>query len=553
VRELEELTGVPFWSFLLANVVFGVLLAVLLTWPVCALVLVVYRRSVQRGMLSTAGDAVAPPSPPPVVGPPPRVDVAEVGAEPGAPPALVALAAHRARRAQAAFVVAGLAFGVVAAVAGTRASSGSWGPGRFVAFALLAAWPAVPTVLALGVARRRTRVVVWVACLAAGVLLAAAGGQALDALVLIPLPGLFMLATAARSIRGAAWLVAPALVALWLAGVAALPPLLHLWYGVPFDRLSWALVAAVVALPAAVVLYGAVLTLLYARKWCSDETLLLLQWWFVLALVLAVLFGTQGAENTLWGLAPFAVLAVLLLGVALVARRTPAGPPARLLLLRTFGDRGRSARLLRDLAVRWRWVGSVDLITGTDLATELLEPHEFLDYLRGRLRRHFVRGPADLDRRLAELDLRPDLDGRHRVNELLCHDDTWRPALSALVHGCDAVLIDLRGLTARRTGVVYEIERLVAEVPLDRVVALVDPSTDAAVLRWALDVAASRAPADAPARHDPAPALRTVTLTDRSADLAAVLDALGRAAERTTCVLHVDGAAEQGADSQVDD
>jgi hypothetical protein len=54
-------------------------------------------------------------------------------------------------------------------------------------------------------------------------------------------------------------------------------------------------------------------------------------------------------------------------------------------------------------------------------------------------------------------------------------------------------------------------------------------------------------------RHDHAPALRTVTLTDRSADLAAVLDALGRAAERTTCVLHVDGAAEQGADSQVDD
>ena len=536
MRELEELTGVPFWPFLLANVVFGVLLAVVLTWPVCALVLVVYRRSVQRGMLSTAGDAVAPAPPPaPVAGPPPRVGVVDIGAgstEAAAPPALVARAARRARRAQVAFAVCGLAFGVAAAVAGAKASSGTWGPGRFVAFALLASWPVVPAVLALGVARRRTRVAVWVACLAAGVLLAASGGQALDALVIIPLPGLFMLATAARSIRGAAWLVAPALVVLWLTGVAALPPLLYLWNGLAFDRLSWTLVAAVVALPAAVVLYGAVLTLLYARKWCSDETLLLLQWWFVLALVLAVLFGTQGPGNIVWGLAPFAVLVVLLLGAALVARRTPAGRPARLLLLRTFGDRGRSSRLLRDLAVRWRWVGSVDLITGTDLATELLEPHEFLDYLRGRLRRHFVRGRADVERRLAELDLRPDLDGRHRVNELLCHDDTWRPALSALVHGCDAVLIDLRGLTARRAGVVYEIERLVAEVPLDRVVALVDPSTDAAVLRWALDGAAARAPADAPVRADPAPALRTVTLTDRSADLAAVLDALGRAAER---------------------
>jgi hypothetical protein len=187
--------------------------------------------------------------------------------------------------------------------------------------------------------------------------------------------------------------------------------------------------------------------------------------------------------------------------------------------------------LLRDLTVHWRWVGSVELITGTDLATELLEPHEFLDYLRGRLRRHFVRGPADLARRLDELDLRPDLDGRYRINELLCHDDTWRPALAALVHEVDAVLIDLRGLTPQRTGVVYEIEHLVAEVPLRRVVALADATTDQGVLRWALDRAAAQAPGDAPFRDDPEPALRTVALTGGwSADLASVLDAVGQAA-----------------------
>jgi hypothetical protein len=224
-------------------------------------------------------------------------------------------------------------------------------------------------------------------------------------------------------------------------------------------------------------------------------------------------------------------MTLFLLGVALVARRTAVPPPARLLLLRTFGDRGRSSRLLRDLTVHWRWVGSVELITGTDLATELLEPHEFLDYLRGRLRRHFVRGPADLARRVDELDLRPDLDGRHRVNEMLCHDDTWRLALAALVHEVDAVLIDLRGLTPQRTGVVYEIERLVAEVPLDRVVALTDATTDGHVLRWALDRAGAQAPDDAPVRDDPAPALRTVALTGRwSADLEKVLDAVGQAA-----------------------
>jgi hypothetical protein len=230
---------------------------------------------------------------------------------------------------------------------------------------------------------------------------------------------------------------------------------------------------------------------------------------------------------------PFAAMVVVLLAVGLWRRRTFDEAPARLLLLRTFGDRQRSSRLLRDLTVYWRWVGSVELITGTDLATELLEPHEFLDYLRGRLERHFVRDAADLDRRLGELDLRPDLDGRYRVNEMCCHADTWRPAVQALVSDVDAVLIDLRGLTASRTGVIHEIECLTALLPVERVVAITDATTDTAVLRWALDRATALAPAGAPIHDDAAPALRTVTLSDHPTDLGRLLDTVGHAACRT--------------------
>ena len=65
------------------------------------------------------------------------------------------------------------------------------------------------------------------------------------------------------------------------------------------------------------------MTLLYARKWASDDTLLILQWWFVLALTQAILLGTQGAVAAVWALAPFAVMTLLLLGVALVAAADP--------------------------------------------------------------------------------------------------------------------------------------------------------------------------------------------------------------------------------------
>ncbi|HEX8487485.1 MAG TPA: hypothetical protein VF642_02990, partial [Propionibacteriaceae bacterium] len=184
----------------------------------------------------------------------------------------------------------------------------------------------------------------------------------------------------------------------------------------------------------------------------------------------------------------------------------------------TFGSRQRSSRLLYDLTRQWRWLGSVELITGPDLASEILEPDEFLDFLLGRTERRFVRDPGALPRVLSELDLRTDRDGRFRVNELLCYSDTWQPAVAGLISAVDAVVMDLRGLTVGNAGVVRELELLVAQVPLSRVVALVDASTDQSALRWALDRAAGLAPPSSPLASDPAPELRVVVLSVGGSD-----------------------------------
>ncbi len=74
------------------------------------------------------------------------------------------------------------------------------------------------------------------------------------------------------------------------------------------------------------------------------------------------------------------------------------------------------------------------------------------------------------------------------------------------------MLLDLRGFTGQNTGVVHELERLVALVPLERVVALVDPSTDRVALQWAMDRAAALAPQSAPLRTGHEVVLRTVFL-----------------------------------------
>ena len=537
MERLQELTGVEPWPMLLGLTVMAVLVSAVATWPVCALLLWRYRRSVQSGMRrATATHAPAGQGPTArPTDPPPHIDVVDLRQQ--APAALVVRARRAGRRAQAAFGAAGLLFGLASTAAYHQVGSLDWAPVRTLSLVLILGWLVVPTVLSLGTTDRRSRWVLWLAYLGAILVLPVLGGNSPQEslsllLVVVAFPGLFVLATGVRTLRGAAWFVAPALTVLVMAALTLYPVLLYLVLGVPFDRLAWSLLAAAVAAVVSVVLYGWTVALLYTRKWVSDESLLVLQWWFVLALTQVMLLGTQGGAAALLALAPYAVMVLFLLGVATVRRR-PRHAPVRLLLLRTFGARRRSSRLLRDLTVHWRWVGSVELVTGTDLATEVLEPHELIEYLTGRLRRRFVHDGADLERRVRELDLLPDRDRRYRVNDMLCHDDMWRLAVDAMVSSVDAVLLDLRGLTVRNTGVVHELERLVALVPLPRVVGLTDGSTDATVLRRALDRAAALAPASSPSRTDPHPALGVVRLSGRRTDdLAALLDAVAHAASR---------------------
>jgi hypothetical protein len=186
-------------------------------------------------------------------------------------------------------------------------------------------------------------------------------------------------------------------------------------------------------------------------------------------------------------IAAYAVfVAVLSAGFRRVHGAALCHAPVRLLLLRTFGHRWRSTRLLSALSARWRWIGSIQVIAGPDLAAATLEPHELLDFVRGRMDNRVVRVPSDIDLRFAELDLVPDRDGRYRVNDFFCSGDVWQATLRHLVAASDAVLIDLRGFETRHRGVIYELEQLVRLSALQRVVAIVDRTTSMDVLQHTL-------------------------------------------------------------------
>jgi hypothetical protein len=222
--------------------------------------------------------------------------------------------------------------------------------------------------------------------------------------------------------------------------------------------------------------------------------------WFLFALTAAVDFAFFGGW---WFLAPIGAFAgyklIAMLGFAAFAEQCVRSDP-KLLLLRVFALGKRSARLFNSFTRLWRHAGSISLIAGPDLATSTVEPHEFLDFLSGKLDRRFISGPEALARRMAETSRVRDFDGRYRVDDFFCHDDTWQMVLKRLSRESDAVLMDLRGFKPENQGCVFEINELLNVVPLERVVFVVDETTDLDFLRETFTNGWTALAADSPNR-----------------------------------------------------
>ncbi|MCB9251147.1 MAG: hypothetical protein H6605_01655 [Flavobacteriales bacterium] len=161
-----------------------------------------------------------------------------------------------------------------------------------------------------------------------------------------------------------------------------------------------------------------------------------------------------------------------------IGKRRIANPSPTLLILRVFnlGVKGKS--LFEMVFKHWRYAGSVQLITGPDLAATTLEPHEFMEFITGNLKNSFCNDTESLDQKLDAMDHEPDKDGTHRVNEMMCRNDTWKSVLKSLTMNSDLVLMDLRSFSEKFKGCRYEIDALINMISMDRVFFIVNGETD---------------------------------------------------------------------------
>ena len=233
----------------------------------------------------------------------------------------------------------------------------------------------------------------------------------------------------------------------------------------------------------------------FARKRFSDLQLVVDCWWVVVTAerIAMSLVTIHGAWSLAGGVAAFAVYRMTVALALRASERDGIEAGKRLLLLRVFGYESRTEALFDSIAQRWRFRGPVQLIAGADLAMRTVDPGDLLAFVSGRLSDIWVRTVDDIGPRLENLDLRRDPDGRFRVNELYCRDDTWRPTLEALLDHTDAVLMDLRSFAAQNAGCVFELEQLVRRVSSGEIVLVCDGTTDLVLLERV--IAAAREPA----------------------------------------------------------
>ena len=428
-------------------------------------------------------------------------------------------------RAAAIYAVAGLCYAFVTTLLFLRATKTEFHPLSFLLIFWYYAWPVPVTVSLVAAATRRTKLKIFAGyfllVIVLGLISAAVNSsvslleilglwfltnfpasvlllaflnrrvQAVGPLVLtfmiLAVTGLVLMPTFVINNGGLLEVVVSVGVALGLGGAGIYNALLILGF-VTFGALGWLALQAI--------------SYWYRRKNISEQSITIDVIWLLFGIFQAVGLIFEGDHWFLASLLSFGIYkGVAWAGFWLARRYAPSKQhDPTLLVLRVFSLGKRSERLFDTLALHWRFVGSIRLIAGPDLAATTIEPHEFLDFVSGKLARRFIDSGQTLALRLSQMDLLPDFDGQFRVNDFFCYDDTWRMVLSRLARESDVVMMDLRGFSSQNAGVIYEIGELINLVPLERVVFIVDDSTDEPFLRQVMQQAWDQMKPESPNR-----------------------------------------------------
>lgn len=148
-----------------------------------------------------------------------------------------------------------------------------------------------------------------------------------------------------------------------------------------------------------------------------------------------------------------------------------------LLILRVFSLGKSSDFFFTKVKNWWAFKGSIKLIAGYDLTTSIIDIDDLLTFISGRMKYRFNTTSKFIERNLQQIDNRPDIDGRYRVNEMYCNNSTWKVVLQGIIKNLDYVIMDIRTFSKSNAGCAYEIKTLIWQIDLRKIVFIVNEET----------------------------------------------------------------------------
>ncbi|MGZ4854011.1 MAG: hypothetical protein ACXV96_02245 [Candidatus Angelobacter sp.] len=236
-------------------------------------------------------------------------------------------------------------------------------------------------------------------------------------------------------------------------------------------------IGVVLSLPVLYIVFRAVARA-YERRWFSEQSLIIGSIWMLFALSLALPYAIDGdiGAAELWTVCAIPSYFIVNTAGLQLLRRPRSGPG--LLILRAFALGHKSETVFDAVGGLWRFIGPVRLIGGADLASRLIQPSTLLRFLAGHLSSIFIDSHSTLRNQLANLSGDPDPDGRFRIEEFFCYNNTWERTVTQLALRSSVILMDFRTFSTSRAGCEREMRELLPIIPIERIVLVLDDDTD---------------------------------------------------------------------------
>lgn len=158
-----------------------------------------------------------------------------------------------------------------------------------------------------------------------------------------------------------------------------------------------------------------------------------------------------------------------------------------LLVLRVFGHKKTANNIFDNVVQYWRATGPVFIISGYEVAMRTITPKTFYLFVRGQLHKIFFDLSKEVKNVIRKTILVPYEDSLYPVNDVYCHDNSWKNAFNGLLDMSSKVVLDMRHLAIDNEGLLYELKEVVSKKAVDDYIILTNGKRNYELLSNCID------------------------------------------------------------------